>query len=89
MHLGFDENNEYGIRVSKHKCDTCGIEFTVVPGVDETSSAFDNCLADGCESYDPDRDAEILFMSDKEIAREKKIISMDKLRERKFLNNER
>lgn len=77
--------NEYGTPVSKHKCDTCGNEYTCCPplaeGDDYTLSA--NCEADGCTSYDPAGDCDILFMTDEEIAREKPQVCIDMLRARK------
>ena len=82
MHLGY-VNNEYGKRVSSHKCDTCKAEFTVCPPIEPDSLDWDNCLSEECGSYDPDRDADILFMSDKEIAKEKKVVSLLKLQQRK------
>ena len=74
--------NEYRTGTSHHICDTCKTEFTVIPAVDKSSHAFDNCLDDDCASYDPDRDCEILFMSDEEIRDEKKIVSIEMLRKR-------
>lgn len=75
--------NKHGTGESHHVCDTCGSDFTITPAVEPDSHSFDNCLAEGCDSYDPDRDIEPLFMTDKEIAREKKIVSMDVLRKRR------
>lgn len=50
--------NKYGVRVSKHVCAACKRPFTLTPAA--TSEEFGNeCLADDCISYDPDRDAEI------------------------------
>lgn len=82
MHKGFS-NNEYGTKVSNHTCDTCGNDFTVCPAKDKDSTSFNDCLALECGSYDPNRDADILFMSDKEIAATRSVISMDILRTRK------
>lgn len=53
-HLGY-EKNEYGTTVSKHRCDTCGFEFTVVPPR-YPEAKDDMCHAKGCASYDPARD---------------------------------
>ncbi len=72
-----EEPNEHGTTTSYHTCDTCGVEFSITPAAD-----FKNCLADDCSSYDPHCDIEILYMTNAEIAREKKIISMDLLRQR-------
>jgi hypothetical protein len=60
MHLGYTKN-EYGTQVSKHRCDTCGAEFTVCPAVFPESKNWDNCLAPTCSSYDPDRDVDKLL----------------------------
>lgn len=81
-HKGFT-TNEYGIRVSLHICDTCKVEFTLTPGVDADATGFDDCTCDECPSYDPDRDMDIVFMTDAEIARDKPIVSMKMLRKRR------
>ena len=78
------KDNKHGTGTSLHKCDTCGVEFTVTPEVKEGQPGWDDCGSQGCPSYDPQRDIEILYMSDAEIAREKNVISMDLLRKRKF-----
>ncbi len=82
MHTGFSEN-EYGTSVSHHKCDACGDIFTVCPAGDVDSLDWDNCMALDCVSYDPDRDADILFMSDAEIARRRQVVSLKKLQQRR------
>ena len=53
--------NEYGTPISSHVCKTCKRPFTVVPAVPVDSKAWENCLADDCASYDPNRDASYLF----------------------------
>ena len=75
--------NKYGTGTSHHVCDTCGVEFTINPAVDSDSSSFDNCLDERCNSYDSNRDADVLFMSDNEIRREKNIVGIEMLRKRK------
>ena len=75
--------NDNGILASRHKCDTCGTEYEICPVIADDEEGWENCLLDECESYDPHRDADILFMTDKEIAEDKPLISMDKLRQRK------
>jgi len=50
---GFDKN-EYGAKISKHVCDSCGVEFTVCPGTER----FDNCLGTSCPSYDEKYDVD-------------------------------
>lgn len=45
--------NEFGVKISEHKCNTCGVIFTLCP-VEETG--WEDCLSKNCESYDPDRD---------------------------------
>lgn len=84
MWIGEDVN-EYGTPVSKHKCDTCGGEYTVCPPIPENSTAHLslNCNAEKCASYDPAYDADILFMSDEEIAAKKPLACIDMLRARK------
>ena len=82
MRIGLSKN-EYGTPVSAHICDTCGGDFTVCPAASVDSPDWDNCLADECDSYDPGRDADILFMSDKEIAETKPVVSLRKLQQRR------
>ena len=46
--------NEYGTPVSVHTCTACGTRFTVCP---PAGPHFGNeCLAEGCSSYDISRD---------------------------------
>jgi len=47
--------NKHGVRVTTHICDTCGIEFTLCPGVDD----WPDCLSEDCASYDPDREVDL------------------------------
>lgn len=75
-------DNEWGTRTSKHVCDECGRDYELTPAVN-SGGLMDCCLADDCKSYDPEHDLEILFMTDKEIAAEKPIVSLKKLRQRK------
>lgn len=84
-HIGFSKN-EHDIKVSCHKCDTCGGEFTVAPAIEEGVAGWENCMSDECASYDPHRDADVLFMSDREIAAEKSVVSLQKLKQRKQKN---
>jgi len=76
------EPNRHGTGTSIHKCNTCGEEFSVTPAVSEESQGFVNCLSPDCASYDPERDLDILFMSDCAIKKQK-VVSMDLLRKRK------
>ncbi len=55
MYIGTDLN-DYGTVISQHICDTCGDAFTVCPAQDPEGHAYNNCLAETCESYDPARD---------------------------------
>lgn len=75
--------NEHDIPVSHHTCDTCGVDYTITRAVEDGTPLSKNCMADNCESYDPDNDVDIMFMTDEEIAREKPLISMKMLRKRK------
>lgn len=78
-----EEPNEHGTTSSHHICDTCGKPFTMTPSCKD-KEGWENCLADECASYDPSRDADILFMSDEEISREKPVVCLDMLRKRKI-----
>lgn len=53
--------NEYGTQVSAHICDTCGKFFTVCPAKGPERDDWGDCLGVECESYDPARDADLLF----------------------------
>jgi hypothetical protein len=59
-HLGYDKN-EHGTRISKHRCDACGEEFTVCPPVYPEQKGWGNCMGKACTSYDPKRDMDLLF----------------------------
>jgi len=48
--------NDCGTLVSVSICKVCKREFSVCPPAD-----WDECLADDCKSYDPNRDADHLF----------------------------
>jgi len=74
--------NQYGVPIAVYKCAACGREFTVCPAPDK-DDGWESCLADNCPSYDPKRDAEILFMSGKEIRETKPVVSIEMLRARK------
>jgi hypothetical protein len=59
-HLGYSLN-EYGTLVSRHTCDTCGVEFQIIPGVPPTNKNFNNCLVKPCPSYDEERDVDLMM----------------------------
>jgi hypothetical protein len=64
------KTNEYGTLVSEHVCETCGVVFTVCPAAkDETS--WRSCSSPYCESYDPDRDVDLLLAKGVELLRKK------------------
>ena len=67
---------------SKHICMACGNEYTVCPPI-TSGKLSEVCMAEGCDSYDPHCDVEVLFMSDREIRDEKRVVSIDLLRKRK------
>jgi len=78
-----ETKNKHGVPVSHHICDTCGQDYTITSAVEDGTPLSKNCMADNCASYDPDNDADIMFTTDEEIAREKPIVSMKMLRKRK------
>lgn len=78
-----ETTNEHGVPVSHHICDTCGRDYTITRAVEDGTPLSKNCMADECGSYDPENDADIMFMTDEEIAREKPVVSMNMLRKRK------
>jgi len=75
--------NEHGTGTSVHECMACGIEFTVTPAAANNGLGYENCLAPDCASYDPHRDMDIVFMTDKEIANNGLPVSMKMLQKRK------
>lgn len=74
--------NEYGTPVEEHTCSECGDPFTVCPAA-VRMPAWGGCLAPECPSYDPARDAEVLFMTDAEVAA-LPVVDAGMLRARKF-----
>ena len=53
--------NEYGTPISVFKCDTCGDTYTLCPAIPENKrDQWQNCMADICPSYDPNRDVLML-----------------------------
>lgn len=78
-----ETTNEFGTVCSVHTCDTCSTEFTVCPAIPDGREGWESCLARECESYDPERDLDVLFASDAELA-DRPVISMDMLRKRKL-----
>lgn len=81
-HKGF-EIDKAGFRHSVHTCDACGENFTICPPVEPGSPGDEDCGCEGCPSYDPDRDMDIMFMTDAEIARDKPLVSIKMLQKRK------
>lgn len=80
--------NEEGTPISFFTCGTCAKEFNICPVVPVNErSDWPDCLSPECSSYDPHRDAEVLFMTDEEIAKEKPVVSITKLRQRRNLNS--
>jgi len=52
--------NEFGTPVSYRVCETCKRPFTLCPAA-EGVEGWENCLADECGSYDPNRDVDRFF----------------------------
>ena len=48
-----DDVNEYGTKISVHKCADCGEEYTLCPA---QPGDFGGCQDEDCSSYDPKRD---------------------------------
>ena len=63
--------NGHGVQVSAFHCGRCDSDFTVCPPPESRGDYAAGCLADDCDSYDPRRDCDVLFMSAAEIVREK------------------
>ena len=78
-----DLKNEYGTPITEFRCGTCGELFTICPKVSPCYyDQWEHCILEHCDSYDPSRDADILFMGDEELVA-KKILSIDMLRARR------
>lgn len=63
LYLG-ERQNEYGTPTSAFRCCFCGDEFTICPAVSPDKRHLyeeDGCGAAECDSYNPSRDANILF----------------------------
>ncbi len=73
--------NEHGTKISLHTCDICSQSYTIVPAVNDKSKGWESCQAETCPSYDPKRDADILFMSEEELSK-KKVVSLKMLKAR-------
>ena len=57
-----DDTNTYGTHISVHICEDCGTQFTACPAIPyEKTNDWKGCMAIGCTSYDPSRDADKLF----------------------------
>ena len=80
MYFG-EDTNSYGTPITLFKCEVCGGKFSVCPAQKpENHDQWKGCLAEQCDSYDPKRDADIPFMSKQEIAKEKKVVSLEMLK---------
>ena len=59
-HRGYAKN-EHGVSISLHVCDACHQPFTVCPQIIEGEAGWENCMSRGCDSYDVDRDVDLMF----------------------------
>ena len=79
--------NESGTPVTWFKCDYCGSEYSVCPAINDSQhDMYNGCTISPCESYDPKRDVDILFMDNKELAKhtsETGIVDIQMLQRRK------
>lgn len=80
-----EEPNEHGTITSFHICDTCGEPFSVTPAAGD-AEGWDNCLAEGCASYDPNRDVDAAFDSDDELE-QRTVVGLAALRLRRKIQN--
>lgn len=55
--------NEFGTPIDVYQCEHCGDKFSICPANDDRTKDEDwaGCLARSCASYDPSRDADLLF----------------------------
>lgn len=59
-HRGYAKNED-GTRISVHVCGTCEQIFTLCPAVAPEDPGWDHCMDRGCDSYDVDRDVDLMF----------------------------
>lgn len=52
--------NEFGTPVTYRICGHCKRPFTICPAVGD-KEGWENCLADDCASYEPNRDVDIFW----------------------------
>lgn len=87
MRAGYikDDPNEYGTMTAHFICVVCKEPYTVTPAPDpQRRKEWIECMSEFCDSYDPERDVDILFMSESEIMNSaNKVVSIKKLGERK------
>ena len=64
-----DDVNEDDIPVVWYKCDYCGEEYNICPApAEEDQHLYNGCTISPCESYDPKKDVDVLFMDDRDLA---------------------
>jgi hypothetical protein len=56
-----ESTNQYGTPVSVLRCASCGTVVSVCPLIEDQEAWGDGCLAEGCPSYDMNRDMDIFF----------------------------
>lgn len=59
-----DSVNHAGTAVSVHRCRSCGRVFTCCPAIPDTAernAIWTGCLAERCDTYDIERDADLFF----------------------------
>jgi hypothetical protein len=86
MMAGFikETQNEFGTNTAHFVCVVCKEPYTITPAPSsENRKHWTACMSEFCDSYDPDRDAEVLFMTAKEIMESKNAVSIRKLGERR------
>lgn len=71
MWIAYD-TNEYGTKISRHVCDTCGEPFTLCPAQEPTAPGWENCMMPWCDSYDPERDVDRLFADNPDLTLERR-----------------
>lgn len=82
-----NDTTEDDIPTTVFMCEYCNQEFSISPAVEpEREHLFKGCSTPGCESYEPERDLDVLFMDDREVANHADnvgVVSFDKLSDRR------
>ena len=66
------DKNEEDIGITVFHCGFCDTQYDICPQIKDNeiqSCIDDGCMSMECSSYDPNRDLEVVFLSDEELSR--------------------